>query len=103
MAFGSKSGTEIPQTVVYQNYCLCKGMRIQFLEIMVVLNRGNFSSRNIHQAECGLLYMYVCVIYNYIVIHVIYPCVCVYIKIIIPEVFQFASLRILSNWCGIKF
>lgn len=78
-------------------------MRTQFLEIMVALKRGDFSSRNIHQAECGLLYMHVCVIYNYIIVYMIYPCVCMYIKIIIPEVFLFTSSRILSNRCGIKF
>lgn len=31
------------------------------------------------------------------------PCVCVYIKIIAPEVLLFTALRIVSNWYGIKF
>ena len=35
MAFRSKSGTEVPQTMVYQNYCVCKGMRILLLEFVV--------------------------------------------------------------------
>lgn len=47
MAFRSKSGTEIPQTVVYQDNCLCKGMRIHFLEIMVALQGGDLLLRNI--------------------------------------------------------
>jgi len=77
MAFRSKSGTEIPQTVVYQNYCIRKGMKVRFLEIMVALKRGNFSSRNINEVECGLLYACLCDIelHNNIIICVIYPCV----------------------------
>jgi len=47
MAFRSKSGTEVPQTMVYQNYCVCKGMRILLLEFVVAFKEMTLS-RNIY-------------------------------------------------------